>query len=90
MFCKKNTLSVRKIHFQFFFLLSPLPFIVVSEVLYRTFLYQGKKEKAIFTGNEVKISTFLDGMNLYFKNLDNSEEKILKIINSAMLKNSTL
>ena len=60
-FCKKNTLPI-------FFLLSPLPFIIVSEVLYRTFLQSRKKEKVIFTGNEVKISLFLDGMILYLKN----------------------
>lgn len=79
MFCKKNTLSVRKIHFQFFFsLLSPLPFIIVSEVLYRTFLSSREKEKVIFTGNEVKISLVLDGMILYFKNLENSQEKNTK------------
>ena len=36
----------------------------------RTLNKTRKKEKVIFTGNELKIFLFLDGMILYFKNLE--------------------
>ena len=83
IFCKKTTLLN-------FFLLSPLPFKIVSEVLY-TAISQEKKEKLILTGNEVKISLFPYGMILYIKQKFQSihKKKILKVMNSAKLKGST-
>ena len=61
--------------------LSPLLFNIVLEVL-ATAIRAEKEIKGIQVGKEeVKLSLFTDGMNLYIENPEDSTRKLLELIN---------